>query len=1699
MNQQTKTTQPNDLPREDIKSSMAETDAFGSPDPASDDATGNSGQDTVDRSADDGSRRASTAIVSNFHALKLDERRYHWVMEWKIVGYTVLVFIGVLALTVASYAYHSRRTPATLLSRADRAAEEGDLDEEVRWLNTYLLMRPDHTDIFVRAAISADKSANAGSPKQLARRVPEAHKRLSNALAFLPDTERNHAVRNDLRRRLIARKLQLGGYYYQDAERQIIALNPPRDDREAHRWMAEAILGQVQELLYQTRRSDRDAESEYWAWLADQPPGEVLFKAIEKNPENLGLTDKLFTMLSSNPEVFGAISIAGSESEDADDRGKERFRRAVAALDEDDREELQGVLDRLQDRGESEARIQLYRYAKLTGKEDQALAVISQAADAAAERLATLVESPAVPAIDKPAQATSEKKPEASVDRASNGIFSEQEREAVWDYQAVLIAANALLNKIGNESGSDIKNDSNWQQSHDWLRLLRDLEIGAVRISPTALKNVYLTAGVLEQRAGNVDAAIEIWKSGLEILTSDNLDLRGSIAMALSGQAGTEQQRQRAEKAVEEFERIVAAKGKELRQMTSAEVSDARRAAMTKEIESARWRARIARTQWLASGKPTADVDRQIIGKLQGVSARDLQLDQSVVETGVKLLSDAYERRLEWDLAAEVLEAASDIFPQEEWLLASANAWTRAGNLGKAQRQWQRARLSNDLRVRLGVLEAEFANQLRLVPKQRDIERLRLLVRRIRAEFAKSSEPLARETLRLQLLEAQLPPPPAGESEQPEVTIEQHLQSVPFAERVSEIAEANQEDASLQVFAAERLAAAGKFDQAQEVAERAKKSGQIDAAEQAMLQARLFAADDRFGEAAQSLLAYLQEHPDAPLLMALQAAEAARLDEDPQLIEACLLAVPEARRSPLVWYQLYKLAATQKNDKAANGYLKQLHEIERYHEPPSVERKPAYSLLIDAQRLADKLFAREEVQWDDPQLRKAERLVQQLQVARPNWGVGIALRGWLEFVSGDMKSAIEYLQRGIHAGDNQSRTRRLLWRALIAEGRVVEAEQFELANSNAQTDFDPYNELKIGDDLRRGRYEDALKKAKQGANEKPEDPIAQLMYAKYALARFEQMVSGKVAAESLEKEELLENAREALERASTAAQKSSVKYAVAWTRLQMLIGLRDLGWEDDKAIRSELERISMSYLSKASRLFLEAKAHTALGEVDPEAIEKVRESNEIEPTSEKQTTLAQLHRSRGQLEKSREVLREAYQRDPANSDLRAELAREMFMSSETLDRDAMSKLLNEGDAVTTKDQLLYALFLASKGDEGERKEAVRVLRSLRGTRPEIAIPASRLQAELLLDLAENGESLADEARELYRDEARQIYDRLASGDSPSPVDVRRYCEFLIQFGKPEDEEQAKELVAKLKSLPNSAIEVLKVEMFLARHDGRGQDLPGVVASWATDLNTTEQSDVKGSVESRAGDALLQAGFIDEGISWFKQAYEANADLFYDYVIALSEARRYRQAAEVSAAEFEKSKSSRAAVLLTEALLADASDELIERYVGIVNRAVSRFPENKALLEGAATLEMQTGNKERAIGLYQKVLTLDPTRLRTLNNLAMALAEVPGRALEGLKPIDQAILLAGKDPELLDTKGTVLLRAGKLEEARDVFESAIEVSDEPRYQFHLIQTLVQMGNEAEAATLWRQLDLKNLDRKGLTLNEQQTLKDYRNRF
>jgi len=135
---------------------------------------------------------------------------------------------------------------------------------------------------------------------------------------------------------------------------------------------------------------------------------------------------------------------------------------------------------------------------------------------------------------------------------------------------------------------------------------------------------------------------------------------------------------------------------------------------------------------------------------------------------------------------------------------------------------------------------------------------------------------------------------------------------------------------------------------------------------------------------------------------------------------------------------------------------------------------------------------------------------------------------------------------------------------------------------------------------------------------------------------------------------------------------------------------------------------------------------------------------------------------------------------------------------------------------------------------------------------------------------------------------------------------------------------------------------------------------------------------------------------------------------------------------------------------------------------VFTESLRRHPTSAMLRVALGTLHMLQGDEANAREFFERALVLQPDHLVALNNLAMLLANDPARREEALSHLDRALVLAGRHPELLDSKGWLLLQSHEAAIAEPLFREAAELAPgDPRPSFHLALSCWLQGKTDEA--------------------------------
>jgi predicted Zn-dependent protease len=193
------------------------------------------------------------------------------------------------------------------------------------------------------------------------------------------------------------------------------------------------------------------------------------------------------------------------------------------------------------------------------------------------------------------------------------------------------------------------------------------------------------------------------------------------------------------------------------------------------------------------------------------------------------------------------------------------------------------------------------------------------------------------------------------------------------------------------------------------------------------------------------------------------------------------------------------------------------------------------------------------------------------------------------------------------------------------------------------------------------------------------------------------------------------------------------------------------------------------------------------------------------------------------------------------------------------------------------------------------------------------------------------------------------------------------------------------------------------------------------------------------------------------------------------------------------ARAEKTRAADDAILLGDLIAVSPTDSLeLKSLEPFFSDVLQSHPEDLRLQFTLANMYLSRGNTEEASRLYRSILQKNPANSAALNNLANILLEDPTSVSEALSCIEKALFQEPGNALMLDTKGTILLKMDKPQEAIQVLEAASTISKDPRIGLHLFDALRRSGRNEEAANILQKIDREELSRSLLSPDDQKIL-------
>ena len=692
----------------------------------------------------------------------------------------------------------------------------------------------------------------------------------------------------------------------------------------------------------------------------------------------------------------------------------------------------------------------------------------------------------------------------------------------------------------------------------------------------------------------------------------------------------------------------------------------------------------------------------------------------------------------------------------------------------------------------------------------------------------------------------------------------------------------------------------------------------------------------------------------------------------------------------------------------------------------------------------------------DEQLVAAKTLLLEAENIRPGWSQIQQLLAEIASLRGDIPTAIDRLQQATQRGPANPKVIRQLVSLLYLSNRLDEAQQsLAQLGSDGLVGFD---RLSVEMELSAGKFDEAVASAERGLASQSQPTAADLLWF------------GQVLVRGGQAERAGEILRQAVEADPTRAE--------AWLALfsqKVTTGQR-------RAAEQTLEK-ALENLSVPQRQLVAAHGYETLGRIE-DAEQNLREAiAEVPDNAAVTRSLASFLVRRGRLAAAREQLQAIIAGSEADSASKAarhwarrSLAELIAGTGEYRDVERALAIIDENadseKTLTADDLLLKIGILANRPEPRSWRRAISLLDELSALQPLSAI--QRLQRAQLMDKAGRWE------------ECRNELVSLASAVNSPSIAQSILVDKLIRHS---ELAAAATWLKKLTALTPEAPSVFELQARLSLAEN---DRPAAVAA-ARRLVPEDAGEPPTEGLARQ---LFSAATLMEEMGFSKAAdgiFSRLAAISSEGVVTRAAFLGREQRGDESLDLLEKSKSDipsekllRSAVSMLRSQREGGSLQQRERVEQWFAKARREDPGAVSLAMLEADLKSHAGSHDDVVAIYRTILARqDLTAMQSAvvaNNLAFHLAR-PETAAEAETLVQKAIEELGPHPDVLDTRGIVLLASGKTAEAVEVLQEAVLEPSAIKY-LHLASALIAHKQIEAAKLALAQAHKLGLDRRTL---------------
>ena len=695
------------------------------------------------------------------------------------------------------------------------------------------------------------------------------------------------------------------------------------------------------------------------------------------------------------------------------------------------------------------------------------------------------------------------------------------------------------------------------------------------------------------------------------------------------------------------------------------------------------------------------------------------------------------------------------------------------------------------------------------------------------------------------------------------------------------------------------------------------------------------------------------------------------------------------------------------------------------------------------------------------QLTAAKNLLIEAENDRPGWAQIQQLFAEIAGLQGDIPTAIERLQQATRLGPPNPSLIRQLVSLLYLSNRLEEAQQaLALVGPDG---LDGLEQISAEIDIRTGQFDNAVALAERSLGGARSNTAVDLLWFGQLLAR-----AGKT-----------DRAEEALQQAVDADPRKPSGWMALFSN-QFAAGRR----------QSALQTMAggEESLGPPERQMFMAQCLEMLGQID-DAERSFREAVAAAPDDQVASrSLADFLFRHGRLQAASEEMEAIIAADYDDpTTLRTKMwARRMLAEIKVQaggyrDIERAVKLLDDNadrnGRLAAEDLALQSAILAARPDPSSWRRALDHLEKLASLQP--LSNAQRTQKAKLLE-------------QLGRwDECRNELVSIASAPNTPPAFHTILIETLLRH---KELESAQIWLKTLSNrLPDSPVVwALQAKLSLAQND-RTAAVAAIRKLMPGDAPAPELANNLGPL----ADLLEELGFNAAADKVFTQLAASSTDGVIARTGFLGRAQRGDEALDLLEQSWEDiplEKALRTAISVLDSL-GDNATKLQSERVGLwFAKARRQDPDSPRLAMLFADFVSMTGDEEKVVGIYRELLArkdIAPQQAATVaNNLAFHLAE-PDSSAEALKLVDSALAELGPHPDVLDTRGVVLLAAGKGEESIAELKESLLVPSATKY-LHLAQALASQQQLEAARTALAEAKKLGFSKRRLVSGDQQRL-------